>query len=1144
MTQYVRMLSLVLNSRRLLVHCGWCNLSLAGSLVLSGLMASFAHAEEAKRCGEFAARLDSLEGKVQWQVSGDSQWQTASLNQTFCYGDIILVQEKRAALRLSNNTLVRLNERSSIKLIPPTQSFWLELIDGAAHFLTRTPKSFTVKAPFVNAAVEGTEFLVAAQNGVNQVGVIEGQVRSGNTAGSVLLTQGMSTQTSSAEQAPGAPVQLKLNDFVSWAMYFPPLPNRLNVPADIKALLEQGQDGEVIGRISRDGQASAEILSLGAALALNRGQLPLAEELVQRAFKLNPKHPDAQAIAALLDLGRGEAERGQQRAAQNVLDNPFNPTALIAHSYSQQGQGRLQGALDSALEARRLAPGDSQIIARVAELHLALGQKAPARKALDEALALAPNHSRLLTFKGFSLLAERKGKAAQTYFAKASHQDSADPYAQLGWGLALIQQGKLEPGREHLELAVILDPANSLLRSYLGKGYFEENRLKVAETQLSLAQTLDPNDPTPWYYLSQVKHDQHHYGEALKLVETAIEKNNNRAVYRQDAAMDSDAAARLADKSRVYQAMGADQLAISAASDAIRAAPNDYAGHRAMAMALTGKEGAQTARANEALQASLLAPIGATPLAPGFAETAMQVLPGAGPHEMGINEYNAAFTPNGINGFVSALGAGNNTRATEGQVQLVGEKTDLSLGQYHYSSDGFRENNDRDYLVNEARLKNQLADNLYTQITVSERRDSLGDVSDSAPKEILLFNVRSAAKRDAYSFGMTYSVFDEFHLMMLKSYRRERISSHYENEFAPGFLLINDDNPFIKSDALEFAGRLETLVGDFYVGYGSGDVETIENYSSEFVIGGFSQGNPDLIAGFSEEGVDRYSVDYVLDVGEFHGLIGLEKNKIKDYYGVSNDEFFRADVGFKCLILFECGLAHDEFLSVPSQIGGDLRLQASNVFYGRSDYIPFAKIKADSIGIVGDFEGWKIQAVFQLANVKHPLEYDSALDPILGPEFREKDGLVELIGSVGVFDSVKFQVGHDSVAALYGNGANVRANIPHKANTDFVGLSVEGSVYDLFDLAMDLKSIDQRYLYPLQLDSSDFPARTRFVNLNFTAGYRIASYATLDISILNALDNRKEFVDGSPVNLSSDNVARVDSFIAERVLALSAKLNF
>lgn len=1144
MTQYVRMLSLVLNSRRLLVHCGWRNLSLAGSLVLSGLMASFAHAEEAKRCGEFAARLDSLEGKVQWQVSGDSQWQTASLNQTFCYGDIILVQEKRAALRLSNNTLVRLNERSSIKLIPPTQSFWLELIDGAAHFLTRTPKSFTVKAPFVNAAVEGTEFLVTAQNGVNQVGVIEGQVRSGNTAGSVLLTQGMSTQTSSAEQAPGAPVQLKLNDFVSWAMYFPPLPNRLNVPADIKALLEQGQDGEVIGRISRDGQASAEILSLGAALALNRGQLPLAEELVQRAFKLNPKHPDAQAIAALLDLGRGEAERGQQRAAQNVLDNPFNPTALIAHSYSQQGQGRLQGALDSALEARRLAPGDSQIIARVAELHLALGQKAPARKALDEALALAPNHSRLLTFKGFSLLAERKGKAAQTYFAKASQQDSADPYAQLGWGLALIQQGKLEPGREHLELAVILDPANSLLRSYLGKGYFEENRLKVAETQLSLAQTLDPNDPTPWYYLSQVKHDQHRYGEALKLVETAIEKNNNRAVYRQDAAMDSDAAARLADKSRVYQAMGADQLAISAASAAIRAAPNDYAGHRAMAMALTGKEGNQTARANEALQASLLAPIGATPLAPGFAETAMQVLPGAGPHEMGINEYNAAFSPNGINGFASVLGAGNNTRATEGQVQLVGEKTDFSVGQYHYSSDGFRENNDRDYLVNEARLKYQVIDNLKIELKALEREDDLGDLSDQIISSEYSKESRQIKRKENYSFGLNYGVGESINLSVYRS--NKHISNTYlSNDYFPWGDSVKSELLYGASPTITAAlGEIDSGIGDIYLGYkqikldeefGAIFVDTIEGVEQLPII-------DDVVR--EKNNIDQYSVDYAYRGPNFYLGLGAEKASVEKIDLVPMDDvFISGALGFNCTMGFECKYVHKEFLTLPAESGESLRYQLVNAYAGRNDYQTFTRVEIDGVGFERDWSRVKAHGNFQRSRVASP-SFSNGLD--VKPNLKEKEytfGVNAL--SIAGADVALFEYSYNQSTAHYKDDGLFRGNIPNLFRTEHYKMSFEQEFWAAVTGTASISAVEQRYDIKRFVEEEDLKSKVSFVNLNLSIKYAPCKMCIIEALAFNVLDNNKNYIEGYLASLvATDQAASLDRFFTERVFALSVKLRF
>jgi len=1120
----------------------WSATLVAGSLVLSGLITSAAAAEQTKRCAEYAARLDSLEGKVQWQIGGESQWQAASLNQTFCYGDIIRVDEKRAALRLSNNTLVRLNEHSSIKLIPPTQSFWVELINGAAHFLTRTPKSFTVKAPYVNAAVEGTEFLVSAHNGVNQVGVIEGVVRSGNTAGSVVLTQGMSTQTTSAEQAPGAPVQLKLNDFVSWAMYFPPLPNRLNVPADIKTLLEQGKDGEVIARINQDAQASAEMLSLGAALALNRGQIPAAEALVQRAFKLNPKHPDAQAIAALLDLGRGEAERGQQKAAQNVLDNPFNPTALIAHSYSQQSQGRLQGALDSALEAQRIAPGDSQIIARVAELHLALGQKTAARQALDKALALTPKHPRLLTFKGFSLLAERKGKAAQTYFANASSLDSADPYAQLGWGLALIQQGKLEPGREHLELAVVLDPANSLLRSYLGKGYFEENRLKVAETQLNLAKTLDANDPTPWYYLSQLKHDQHRYGEALQLVETAIEKNNNRAVYRQDAAMDSDAAARLADKSRIYQAMGADQLAISAASDAIRTAPNDYAGHRAMAMALTGKEGNQTARANEALQASLLAPIGATPLAPGFAETAMQVLPGAGPHEMGINEYNAAFSPNGINGFASVLGAGNNTRATEGQVQLVGEKTDISLGQYHYSSDGFRENNDRDYLVNEVRLKNRVTDTLLTQITATERKDDLGDVSEAVARDVLSSNLRDYSRKKAFSVGVLYAPVDFVELRAVKIRKNEDFKSHYENEF-PGFLIKNDFFSPLTVDINELAGSLDTSGGQFFAGHATSSVEAQGYLATLLEANGMSLSDPIITQYPGNQELSRSYIDYLYEGANLTFSLGFEHLNIRDFYGVSREDFIRVGAKYSCLWGFICEISHDEFLASPLSARDSIRYQFIDGYAGRGDYLPYYRIKSDGLAIGRELFGWNFVTAYQFNGVKHPPE-NLELSPNAPPNFKERYFIVQLVGDFANLDAVGFRYTENRSRTLYDDDVRPRGNIPHQADTEIVEFWLEEGWGAGVFVSGTLKDVDQKYLFPLQLNDLDYPTRTRFVNMDLAARYEIYESLNLSAKILNVFGNSKEFIDGAPSSLGSKGSVSVDTLSTERIFALSVLFNF
>ncbi|MBE7525822.1 hypothetical protein HS096_05915 [candidate division WWE3 bacterium] len=42
----------------------------------------------------------------------------------------------------------------------------------------------------------------------------------------------------------------------------------------------------------------------------------------------------------------------------------------------------------------------------------------------------------------------------------------------------MIREGSLEAGRIKLEIAASLDPANSLIRSYLGKAYFEENAIR------------------------------------------------------------------------------------------------------------------------------------------------------------------------------------------------------------------------------------------------------------------------------------------------------------------------------------------------------------------------------------------------------------------------------------------------------------------------------------------------------------------------------------------------------------------------------------------------------------------------------------------------------------------------------------------
>ena len=187
---------------------------------------------------------------------------------------------------------------------------------------------------------------------------------------------------------------------------------------------------------------------------------------------------------------------------------------------------------------------------------------------------------------GFVYLAQINTEKARAAFIDAIEQDPNDPLPRLGLGLAIIRDGDLKGGREEIELAVGLDQANSLIRSYAGKAYYEENtpeRDKLATSQFALAKELDPKDPTPWFYDAILKQSQNQPVEALQDLQKSIELNDNRAVYRSRLFLDQDRSARTVSFSGIYRDLGFDQLANQEARQAVINDPNSYASHRFLA---------------------------------------------------------------------------------------------------------------------------------------------------------------------------------------------------------------------------------------------------------------------------------------------------------------------------------------------------------------------------------------------------------------------------------------------------------------------------------------------------------------------------------------------------------------------------------
>jgi tetratricopeptide (TPR) repeat protein len=678
----------------------WCSIIASLGLPHSGM---------AETCEAWMARMVSVQGSVQTRRAGETHWRSASLHDTYCPGDTLWVQERsRAAILLPNDTLLRLDQKTTITFtgLTPARTSWLDLLSGAVYFFSRIPRGLRVTTPFVNAAVEGTEFFVQVEGEQTLLSVFAGQVVATNRVGSLLLTGGQSA-TAEAEQAPTSRVVVRPRDAVQWALYYPPLldVHLVDFPSDTawsamgRESLQFYSDGNLPAAFASlagvpEDVRDARFFTYRAALLLTVGRLEEAQTDIDRALQLEPRHSPGFALRAVIAVAQNNKTAALALARQAVALAPTASAAHLALSYAQQAHFDLHGALTSLQEVVQLAPHSALAHARLAELWLSVGDVDRARRAAQAAVARRANLARTQTVLGFAWLTQIKIREAQQAFTRAIALDQADPLPRLGLGLAYIRQGALPAGRGEIEIAASLDPHNALIRSYLGKAYFEEKRDKQASDQLAIARELDPLDPTPWFYDAILKQTTNRPVEALHDLQQSIALNDNRAVYRSRLLLDADLAARSATLARIYNDLGFQRLALVEGWKSLHSDPTNYSAHRLLADSYAALPRHGAARVSELLQSQLLQPLNITPVQPQLAENELFILQGAGPAEPSFNEFNPLFLRNRLALLASGLLGEHDTFGDEVVHAGVWGRVSYSLGQFHRETDGFRDNND------------------------------------------------------------------------------------------------------------------------------------------------------------------------------------------------------------------------------------------------------------------------------------------------------------------------------------------------------------------------------------------------------------------------------------------------------------------
>ncbi|MDS4076950.1 MAG: FecR domain-containing protein [Candidatus Accumulibacter sp.] len=786
------------------VCSGWLQVGVAG-LLLMPLSAS--------ACERPVAALVAMEGVVETRAGDRGAWRPVQVRHRFCPGDQVTVRGLgRAAVVLEDDVLVRLDQHTTMTLPVRAKDAdaGLTLPEGVIHIISRFRKRFGVTTPMINALVDGTEFVVVGGSRHSRVTVAEGQVWVLTDSEQRKLAAGEAVDAlpggSLGQALPVAPLNA-----VRWAIHYPqvlrPTDQSLaSLSAEQRRAASRSMDLAAAGQLRSAFEAldgGPQLAAFRASLLLGLGRVDAAEAL------LDAQNADASVLAVrtMIQVARND-DAALATARSAVGNDPQSATAQLALSYALQGARQLAAAQAAARHATELAPDHPIAWARRAELELALAQVDAGEESARRALALAPDTPRAQAMAAFALLLKGQIDAAAAAFDKALAGNGTDPLAHFGRGLTHVRRGELAAGRRDIEIAVLLDPSNAELRSYLGRTYLAEERDKLAADQLDLARRLDPASPTPWYFDAFRKLQSRDFLGAIADGEEAVARNDRRAVLRAGELLDQDRAARAASIGDAYREAGLYAPMQAQAMDALEDDPQSAPAHRLLAEAYASLPRFETARLSELLQAQLRQPIGQMPLPPQFVMPALPVLDG--PRAISPDEGSGFFARQPAH-FAGSLLAGNqDSRAGSLVASHAGESGQISLGLFDYRSQALVDGQ-ADTRLSGARFNGRLAltpqTMLFAELRHTERQSGDQSISlfDQQPKH-LNDNVRTDLGRLAVRHAP--SADEEW----IAAFSRQRISNRSLQH-------NNLDDPVLGSYSIDYDFRPQLLTRDLELLY-------------------------------------------------------------------------------------------------------------------------------------------------------------------------------------------------------------------------------------------------------------------------------------------------------------------------------------
>ena len=262
--------------------------------------------------------------------------------------------------------------------------------------------------------------------------------------------------------------------------------------------------------------------------------------------------------------------------------------------------------------------------------------------------------------------------------------------------------------------------------------------------------------------------------EALQDLQKSIELNDNRAVYRSRLLLDEDLAARSASLGRIYSDLGFQQLALVEGWKSVNIDPRNYSAHRFLADSYSALPRHEIARVSELLQSQLLQPINITPVQPQLAESNLLILEGAGPAQPAFNEFNPLFARNRFALQASGTVGNQGTFGDEVVQSGLWGTFSYSVGQFHFETDGFRDNNDLNTDIYNVFLQSSPLPNISVQAEYRHRDTTHGDRELNWNLDVFDESFKRKVRIDSVRLGAHYQLAPEADFITSVIFQDER----------------------------------------------------------------------------------------------------------------------------------------------------------------------------------------------------------------------------------------------------------------------------------------------------------------------------------------------------------------------------------